>query len=53
MQLRYIILATLITFLTLAGYRAINKELEYMELESAFYECLQDLTYQECKAGIL
>ena len=51
-MIRYIILMALYTVLMISAYYGIPKHIEAMEAESDFYECLQDLSYQECKLGI-
>lgn len=51
-MIKYFILILCYVFLLLAISEGLPKHLDLIEADSAFNECLQDLTYKECKTSI-
>lgn len=51
-MIRYFIMIILICAMLASAWYGIPKHLELIEADAAFNECLQDLSYQECHAGI-
>ena len=51
-MIKYIILAALYALILSSAYYGIPKHIEIMKADRDFNECLQDLSYQECRLGI-
>ena len=51
-MIKYFIYACLYGALLVSAYYGIPKHFEIIEADSAFNECMQDLTYQECRLGV-
>ena len=51
-MLKYILFSLSYVFLLTSAYYGIPKHIEIIEADKAFNECLQDLTYQECRLGV-
>lgn len=51
-MIRYFIYACLYSALLTAAYYGIPKHLDIIEADSAFNECMQDLTLAECRLGV-
>lgn len=51
-MIKFIILAALYALILTSAYYGIPKHIDIIEADSAFNECIQDLTLAECRLGV-